>query len=133
MTSTIPGAPAPTHKPFTRSQSIALVFCFTILGAAAQMLMKIGTSQQHGGGLIGYLTSLPLLGGYCLYGINTVLMVFALRDGELSTVYPFIALTYVWVTMLSIMLFHESFNSLKVLGVTIVVIGVAVLGRKPKS
>jgi multidrug transporter EmrE-like cation transporter len=133
VTSTISGAPAPTHQPFTRSQSIALVFCFTILGAAAQMLMKIGTSQQHNGGLMGYLTSLPLLGGYCLYGINTVLMVFALRDGELSTVYPFIALTYVWVTMLSIMLFHESFNLLKVLGVSIVVIGVAVLGRKPKS
>ncbi len=133
MTSTIPSPPAPTHKPFTRSQSIGLVFCFTILGAAAQMLMKIGTSQHHGTGLMGYLTSVPLLAGYGLYGINTVLMVFALRDGELSTVYPFIALTYVWVTLLSITLFHESFNALKVLGVSIVVIGVAVLGRKPKS
>ncbi|MBI2681555.1 MAG: hypothetical protein HYX25_11195 [Candidatus Solibacter usitatus] len=57
MTSTIPSPPSPTHKPFTRSQSIGLVFCFTILGAAAQVLMKIGTSQQHGGGLIGYLTN----------------------------------------------------------------------------
>ena len=82
---------------------------------------------------MGYLTSVPLLAGYCLYGINTVLMVFALRDGELSTVYPFIALTYVWVTMLSIMYLGESLNAFKVLGVTIVVIGVAVLGRKPKS
>ena len=133
MTSTIPRPPAPTHKPFTRTQSIALVFCFTILGAAAQMLMKKGTSQHHGSGLMGYLTSVPLLAGYCLYGINTVLMVFALRDGELSTVYPFIALTYVWVTLLSIMYLGESLNAFKVLGVTIVVIGVAVLGRKPKS
>jgi hypothetical protein len=29
-----------------------------------------------------------------------VLMVFALRDGELSILYPIIALTYVWVTIL---------------------------------
>jgi drug/metabolite transporter (DMT)-like permease len=123
----------PAHRPFTRSQSIGLVFCFTILGAAAQILMKIGTSQQHDAGIMGYVTSLPLLGGYVLYGINTVLMVFALRDGELSTVYPIIALTYVWVTIISIWKFHESFNSQKVLGVAIVVIGVAMLGRSPKS
>jgi multidrug transporter EmrE-like cation transporter len=133
LTSTIPGPPAPTHKPFTRSQSIALVFLFTILGAAAQVLMKIGTSQQHDGGLMGYVTSVPLLAGYCLYGVNTVLMVFALRDGELSTVYPFIALSYVWVTMISIGYFHESPNPRKMLCVVIVVLGVAVLGRKPKS
>jgi multidrug transporter EmrE-like cation transporter len=121
------------HRPFSRAQSMALVFCCTVLGAAAQMLMKVGLSHLSQPGLMGYLTSLPLLGGYCLYGMNTVLMVFALRDGELSILYPIIALTYVWVTVLSVVFFHEALNVFKLLGVAVVVLGVAVMGRGGKS
>jgi multidrug transporter EmrE-like cation transporter len=112
---------------------MALVFCCTILGAGAQMLMKIGLSQLGHPGLMGYLTSVPLLAGYALYGMNTVLMVFALRDGELSILYPIIALTYVWVAILSVVFFHESLNPFKLLGIGIVVAGVAVLGGGGKS
>jgi multidrug transporter EmrE-like cation transporter len=109
-----------------------LVFCCTLLGAAAQMLMKIGLSHPVEAGLAGYLTSLPLLGGYCLYGLNTVLLVFALRDGELSILYPIIALTYVWVTILSVAFFHEAMNFFKLTGVAVVVLGVAVMGKSSK-
>jgi multidrug transporter EmrE-like cation transporter len=121
------------HRPFTRAQSMTLVFCCTILGAAAQMLMKIGTGHLSQPGVMGYITSLPLLAGYCLYGLNTVLLVFALRDGELSILYPIIALTYVWVTILSVVWFHESLNFFKLVGISVVVIGVAVMGRRSKS
>ena len=94
--------------------------------------MKVGISHLSQPGLMGYLTNLPLLGGYCLYGLSTVLMVFALRDGELSILYPLVALTYVWVTILSVLFFHESLNVLKLCGIAIVVTGVAVLGRRSK-
>ena len=112
---------------------MVLVFVCTILGAAAQMLMKIGLGHLSHPGLMGYMTSLPLLGGYSLYGLNTVLMVFALRDGELSILYPIIALTYVWVMILSAVFFHESMNPFKLAGVAVVVAGVAVLGRGGQS
>ena len=129
--------PAPTIpiylRPFTKAQSMALVFCCTILGAAAQMLMKIGTGHLAHPGLAGYLTNVPLLAGYCLYGLNTVLLVFALRDGELSILYPIIALTYVWVTILSVFLFHESLNIFKLAGIAVVVGGVAVMGKSAKK
>ncbi len=95
--------------------------------------MKIGLSHPVQSGLLGYVTSLPLLAGYCLYGLNTVLLVFALRDGELSILYPIIALTYVWVTILSVVLFHETMNFFKVAGVAVVVIGVAVMGKRRSS
>jgi len=117
------------HRPLTRAQSVALVFCCTILGAAAQMLMKIGLSHLSQPGVLGYITSIPLLGGYSLYGLNTVLLVFALRDGELSILYPIIALTYVWVTILSVIFFHEILNLFKLVGIAVVVTGVAVMGR----
>jgi multidrug transporter EmrE-like cation transporter len=47
----------------------------------------------------------------------------------LSILYPVIALTYVWVTALSVMIFDESMNAFKMLGVALIVCGVAVLGR----
>jgi len=55
--------------------------------------------------------------------------VLALRDGELSLLYPVIALTYVWVTALSFLIFHETVNPYKIAGIVSIVVGVAVLGR----
>lgn len=75
------------------------------------------------------ITDLPLMGGYCLYGLSTVLLVIALKDGELSLLYPVIALTYVWVTILSVLIFHDAINVWKLLGIGLIVTGVGVLGR----
>jgi multidrug transporter EmrE-like cation transporter len=118
-----------THKPFTRNQSIILVFVCTILGAAAQILMKIGSTHLEHFDVVKVLTNLPLFVGYALYGINTVLLMFALRDGELSKLYPIIALTYVWVTVLSVYFFQESITFWKGAGIAVIVAGVSVLGR----
>ncbi len=79
--------------------------------------------------LLALVTNVPLILGYALYGINTVMLILALREGELSLLYPIIALTYVWVTLLSYGLLHEKPNLLRNIGITTIVIGVAVLGR----
>ena len=117
------------HKPFTRNQSFALVFVCTLLGAAAQILMKMGSAKMDHFEVMQVLTNLPLFVGYALYGINTILLMFALRDGELSKLYPIIALTYVWVTVLSVYFFHESLTFWKGAGIAVIVAGVSVLGR----
>jgi drug/metabolite transporter (DMT)-like permease len=80
-------------------------------------------------GLIGMATNLPLMAGYCLYGMSTLLLVIALKEGELSLLYPVIALTYVWVTFLSFLIFHDTINPWKLAGISLIVIGVAVLGK----
>jgi multidrug transporter EmrE-like cation transporter len=104
------------------------VFACTILGAAAQLLMKLGMSHFSPQPLA-LLTNVPLITGYVLYGINTFMLILALREGELSMLYPIIALTYVWVTLLSYFILAEPANAFKNIGITIIVIGVAVLGR----
>jgi drug/metabolite transporter (DMT)-like permease len=110
-------------------RSVLLVFCCTLIGAAAQVFFKIGADALVHPSLLLVLTNFPLLFGFSLYGINTLLLVLALRKGQLSLLYPIIALTYVWVTILSVMIFKENLNALKTLGLTIVVAGVAVLGK----
>jgi uncharacterized membrane protein len=111
---------------------VLLVFLCTVFGAAAQILMKIGMTHFEPR-LAAILMNIPLMTGYCLYGLNTLMMVLALREGELSMLYPIIALTYVWVTLLSYGLLHEEPNFYKNVGITTIVIGVAVLGRGGKK
>ncbi len=115
-----------------RRRSITLVFACTVLGAAAQLLMKVGMAHFEPR-VLAIVTNLPLVAGYVLYGINTLMMVMALREGELSMLYPIIALTYVWVTLLSYGLLHEPPNAFKNIGIATIVAGVAVLGRGGKK
>src|SRR5262249_11583944 len=116
----------------SRRKAILLVFSCTVLGAIAQILIKVGMS--HFIPTVGaLLTNVPLITGYSLYGINTLMLVLALREGELSMLYPIIALTYVWVTLLSYFLLREPPNLYKNVGIATIVIGVAVLGRGGKK
>ena len=126
-------AAAPAVLAGRRRRALAIVIFCTLIGAAAQVLIKSGASHlAHPGflgALLGMLTNPPLFAGYCLYGVFTVLLVFALRDGEMSILFPVIALTYVWVSILSVVIFHETMRPLKAAGIAVIVIGVAVLGR----
>lgn len=121
--------PLQTSERPARRHPVLLVFCCTILGAAAQVLMKTGANHMAHPGLAGMIANLPLMGGYCLYGLSTLLLVLALRDAELSLLYPVIALTYVWVTILSFLIFHDEINPWKLLGIVLIVVGVGVLGK----
>jgi drug/metabolite transporter (DMT)-like permease len=101
--------------------------------AVAQLLIKTGANRLgHAdllGTVIGILTIPPLFAGYCLYAIFAVMMVYSLRHGELSVLYPLISLGFVWVAILSVLVLHEAMNPMKGVGIAIIVGGVAVLGR----
>jgi len=127
--------PVPDHGSFHFSprQSIALVALCTVFGAIAQILIKHGANGLASGSPLAMITNLPLVAGYSLYGVSTVLLVLALRDGELSILYPVISLTYVWVTMLSLLFFKERMNAWKFLGIAVVVVGVALIGKESKQ
>ena len=122
------------------------MFACTLIGAVAQILMKQGSTQvgthvslsevAHHPVLImafavGIFTNVRLFMGYCLYGVNTVLMAAALKGRELSRLYPIIALTYVWVTFLSIFVLPgEHLNFFRSMGIAFIVGGVSILGMK---
>lgn len=119
----------------------------TVLGAAAQMLIKNGIANMPplldpaAGNLLVQLppvilrlaANLPLVGGLGLYGLSTALLVLALRYGELSVLYPIIALTYVWVSILSVFILGETMNPYKMIGLAVIVLGVTVLGRTERK
>ena len=119
--------------PAQKRRSLIIVLCSTVLIAAAQALIKSGTGDLGSGGslldtAIGILTTPRLFAGYALYGVVTLMMVLALRHAELSIIYPVIALSYVWVSILSVVMFHEATNGFKLAGVVVIISGVAILG-----
>jgi multidrug transporter EmrE-like cation transporter len=127
-------------------QAFLLVFSCTLIGAAAQILMKTGSAQVGShvsladvlrsptlivSFFLGVLKNIRLFAGYCLYGVNTFLMALALKGRELSRLYPIIALTYVWVTVLSLFfLADEHLNFFRSIGIAFIVGGVSVLGMR---
>jgi len=125
-------------------KSIYLVLGCTVSAAAAQILMKAGAGRalppiapaDPGTWvpfLIGLISNAPLFFGYAVNGITAILMILALRDGELSMLYPIIALTYVWVNIASIYFFDEKMNFWKAVGILMVIGGVAWMGRAAET
>lgn len=124
----------PIHDPKAQRRAVLLVAISTVVGAIAQILMKQGADYTHAHpGLLGLITDIPLIAGYALYGVMTVMIIVAYKDGELSILYPIISLSYVWVTALSYFIFHDTVNPLKLIGLSLIMAGVAVIGRGSKS
>lgn len=123
-----------------------LVIACTVIGAAAQILIKQGTAHLGAGHItlsdvarhprlfvsfsVSIITNFRLFCGYALYGVMTFLMALALKGRELSRLFPIIALTYVWVTLLSLLLLGEHMNFFRAVGIAFIVCGVSVLGLK---
>ena len=119
-------------------RSFLLVVCCTIIGAAAQVLIKkgagaLGPNPTMVQTALAMVLTPSLFAGYAMYGVSTVLLVLALRHGQLSLLYPVFAMTYVWVTILSVLVFHESMNGFKLAGIATIVGGIAVLGKGPST
>jgi multidrug transporter EmrE-like cation transporter len=124
----------PSHDPAQQRRSFLLVVCCTLIGAGAQILIKkgadaLGENPTMVQAALAMVLNPSLLAGFSMYGVSMVLLVLALRHGELSLLYPVFALTYVWVTILSVTMLHESMNAFKLAGIATIVGGIAVLGR----
>jgi len=136
MSSAISTLVSPLRRTLTRRQSIALVFACTFISASAQILFKIGAHNLPQLGPTAILANpmialrnVPLLAGLSLYGLFMAIFVFALKDMELSILYPVISFSYVWVALLSFLIFHETLNPWKACGIAIIMLGVMALGR----
>ena len=108
-------------------KAIILVITCTLLTSVAQVLMKISTKKMDS--IASAITSIPLILGLIIYALASVLLIIALRGAELSLVYPFIALSFVWVTLLSIFVFEEHVSPTNLFGIIAIIIGVSLIGR----
>jgi len=110
------------------SKALLLVIICTLFTAAGQIFYKL-SSDTFELNFIRLLTNWNLLIGLFLYFLGALLLIAALKFGELSKIYPFISLTFIWVFVLGVILFKDSISTIKVLGTVAIIAGVSFIGR----
>ena len=113
----------------TKKWAIVLVAFTTLLNAVAQICFKLGVENFSELTFLSVITNYVLIGGFVLYGASAVILIYALRNGELSILYPVLALTFIWVSLLSNYFMPEDvMNYQKWLGVLLIFLGVSSIG-----
>lgn len=112
----------------TKFWAIGLMLLTTLLTSTAQILYKKGVINLDFGNLLGVFSNYYIIGGLLLYVIGAGFMIIAFRGGEVSVLYPIIATSYIWVSLLSVRFLSEVMNSQKWIGVIVIFIGVTFVG-----
>jgi uncharacterized membrane protein len=111
----------------TEPWAIGLVILATLVGAFGPILLKKASAKKLSK-LSSLVKNYHLMGGVGLYAIGTILFIPALKGGDLSILYPFVALTYVWVSLLSVKFLGENMNLTKWMGIGLIILGVSLIG-----
>lgn len=114
-------------KTKTSLLAILLVFISTFLVSGGQLFIKLGLNEISSLSLTSILNILLIL-GLILYFFALILVLNSLKRGELSVLYPIIALDYIWVTILSSLFLNETLNLWKIFGVVTIFFGVVLIG-----
>jgi uncharacterized membrane protein len=110
-----------------RNAILLMVLC-TLFTSVGQILWKFGVARIDTAVLLTWF-NLPFLLGFVSYGFGAILLILAFKRGELSIIYPIIATSYVWVSLISPYLFPtDSMNPFKWTGVLLILFSVSILG-----
>lgn len=109
-----------------------IVAGFTVVAAFGALFFKRGSAKfalslnplKLAAGILG---NTNLLIGVFLYAAPTPVYLWALKNADLSLIYPINSLTYIWVSLLSVRFLGEKMNRFKWLGVACIVLGVSIL------
>jgi len=110
----------------TPLSSILLVFTASFIGSFGAVFLKMGAGRLHRE-ILSLLLNWRLGVGIALYLLSFVFYYLGLREGELSVLYPMVALGYIWTMLWSRMFFGEPFSARKVGGIGLILCGVALL------
>jgi len=107
--------------------AIGLVIIATLVGAFGPILLKKASAKKLSK-ISSLIKNYHLMGGVALYGLGTLLFIPALKGGDLSILYPFVSLTYIWISLLSVKFLGEKMNLWKWGGVGLIIVGVSFIG-----
>ncbi|MBW2966240.1 EamA family transporter [Candidatus Woesearchaeota archaeon] len=116
----------------TKRWAIGLVFVCTLFTSFAQIFYKFGADRLSFN-LISIITNWQIVLGLTLYGIGAVLLITALKGGDVSVLYPIVATSYIWVSLLSMYFFGEIMNLYKWIGIIAIFFGVIFVAKGGKK
>ncbi|MBI4147955.1 EamA family transporter [Candidatus Woesearchaeota archaeon] len=107
----------------TKWWAIALVIICTLFTSTAQLFLKFGSAR-----LPLLFWNWPLFAGMVLYGVGALLLIVSLKGGDVTVLYPIIATSYIWVSILSMTFLGERMSFLKWAGVFAIMMGICFIG-----
>lgn len=112
-------------------KAILMVIFVTIFTSIGQLLFKISADKLA---LDFYLliTNYAMIAGFVLYFTGAIILILALKKGELSVLYPIIALSFIWVSLLSAYFLGEPMSIQKWVGIIGIMAGVSAIGMGSK-
>ncbi|GEM_PF-128900 len=116
----------------TKISAILLVLLCTVFTSIGQVLFKTG-SKNLALNLHLLITNYPLILGLLSYAIGAFILIVALKKGELSVLYPFISMSFVWVSFLSVKYLSEHMSAFKWAGIFVIFLGISCIGFGSKS
>lgn len=114
-----PDATGAAHAHRTRPWAIIVILLCTIFTSVAQLFYKLASQR-----LPEIATNWPLFAGAICYILAAGLMMLAFKGGEVTVLYPLIATSYIWVTLIAAFVFGESIGVFKIAGLVLIFIGI---------
>ncbi|MEZ4867701.1 MAG: hypothetical protein R3C14_40625 [Caldilineaceae bacterium] len=114
-----------------------LIALSIITSVAGQTVIKLGVLEPHAatasGGIVTMIALIlrsPLvLLGLALYGVGALAWIAVLSRFNLSLAYPFLALNFVLIALVSQLLLGEAIPMLRWVGIGVICVGVILVGR----
>jgi drug/metabolite transporter (DMT)-like permease len=110
----------------TPVSSMVLVSVGSFIGSIGMVFLKAGAARLHGFRSLLFNSRLAL--GVGLFLLSSYFFVLGLKHGELSVLYPLVALSYVWALLWSRLFFHEPITKHKSLALLLILAGIALVG-----
>src|SRR5690349_14137189 len=117
-------------------QSWLLIAVSISSGVAGQTLIKLGVGNSGGAAALGpldlvllILRSPWILLGLLLYGIGALAWIAVLSRLDLSYAYPFLALNFVLITLVSRVALGETIPTIRWLGILVICAGIILASR----
>ncbi|MEO8663321.1 MAG: EamA family transporter [Bryobacteraceae bacterium] len=111
----------------TPLSSMLLVLVSSFIGSFGAVFLKAG-AQRLEFTLRGLFLNYYLAAGVALFLLSSYFFVLGVRNGELTVLYPMVALGYVWTLFWSRLFFGEPLTRNKFIGLAMILVGIAFLG-----
>ncbi len=99
-------------------KGIALILLSAAVACVGQLLWKLAARDE---------SLILLFVGLVLYGSGALLMIVALKYGELSVLHPMMSAGYVLSLVLGALVLNEHITALRIVGVAVIIVGLVFL------
>lgn len=103
-----------------------LVLVGSFIGSFGAVFLKSGSAKLRLG--LRHFLSFRLAAGVAMYLLSSCFFIVAIRNGELTVLYPLVSFSYIWTLLWSRLLFKEPLTGGKFVGLGLILVGVFFIG-----